>query len=94
MNRSGYCWHCGAALSADLYRREDRCPDCGRATHSCRNCRFYQPGKPNDCQEPVAERVNRKEDPNFCDYFEPNPRQPAQADSAEAMRQAAEDLFR
>ena len=93
---TGTCWSCGAALAAPDYGRESRCPACAKATHVCRNCRFYAPGRPNDCAEPVAERVLDKERPNFCGYFEPAKRdKPAAAQpSADDLRHAAEDLFK
>ncbi len=93
-NAKGTCWHCSAELTAVDYAREARCPACGRATHACRNCRFFTPGRPNDCQEPVAERVVDKERPNFCDYFEPVSRQAGAAPSVDAQRAAAEALFK
>jgi len=71
MNADGICWHCGGHLSATDYGREGECPQCRRQTHVCRNCRFYAPGRPNDCFEPVAEPVTDKQRANFCDYFEP-----------------------
>ncbi len=78
------------------YAREARCPACDAATHVCRNCRFFAPGRSNDCMEPVAERVIDKERPNFCDYFEPTDaaRADTAAPSAATLRQAAEDLFK
>lgn len=93
--QEGNCWHCGQRLSGADYARENRCPSCARATHSCRNCRFYAPGKPNECFEPLVERVVDKEGANFCDYFKAAKRDDTNAaPSAEALRQAAEDLFK
>ncbi|MEN8176750.1 MAG: hypothetical protein ABFS23_13375, partial [Pseudomonadota bacterium] len=75
--------------------RENRCPACGRATHVCRNCRFYSPGRSNDCAEPVAEYVADKERPNFCDYFQAVSREgTGPRPSADGLRDAAEDLFK
>ncbi len=92
----GSCWECGATLGAADYGRESRCPECGKATHACRNCRFYAPSRPNACAEPVAERVMEKERANFCGYFEPTTgRGPAaEASSAEDLRSAADALFK
>jgi hypothetical protein len=92
----GYCWHCAAPLAAADFTREGRCPRCERQTHVCRNCRFYRPGRHNDCQEPVADAVTDKTRANFCDYFSPNPGAPQvtdQASSPDALRAAAEALF-
>ena len=93
-NWSGSCWHCGHSLGEADYARESRCPGCGRASHSCRNCRFHAPGRSNDCLEPVADHVGDKERANFCDYFEPaKPGTGKQAASADDLRRAADDLF-
>lgn len=93
---SGTCWHCGQALSAADYGREDQCPQCRRDTHVCRNCRFYRPGISNDCQEPIADHVADKTRANFCDYFAPNPQAggDAAAASPDDLLAAAEALFK
>jgi predicted RNA-binding Zn-ribbon protein involved in translation (DUF1610 family) len=92
----GRCWHCGAELTDLDYAREATCPNCRKFTHSCRNCRWYARGRPNDCAEPVADPVADKERANFCGYFEAS--LPKDAGSAapdeDALRQAAEDLFK
>jgi predicted RNA-binding Zn-ribbon protein involved in translation (DUF1610 family) len=94
-NAEGTCWSCGHRLLAADYGREGRCPACAKATHACRNCRFYAPGRANDCLEPIAERVIDKERPNFCDLFEPAATAGnTAAPSAEDLRSAAEALFR
>lgn len=94
-NAEGTCWSCGHALTAVDFGREARCPSCGKGTHACRNCRFYAPGRANDCLEPIAERVVDKERPNFCDLFEPVQRDgPAAKPSADDLKAAAEALFR
>jgi hypothetical protein len=92
----GRCWHCGAELTDLDYAREGTCPGCRKSTHCCRNCRWYAPARPNACAEPVADPVTEKERANFCGYFEAS--FPADAGSAapdaDALRQAAEDLFK
>jgi hypothetical protein len=95
-NSTGSCWHCGQALSDNDYARESTCPHCSKYTHVCRNCRFYAPGRPNACLEPVAEAVMDKERANFCGYFEPVTAASANQDqpSAEELLKAAEDLFK
>ncbi|MCG6943497.1 MAG: hypothetical protein LJE69_19880 [Thiohalocapsa sp.] len=92
----GRCWHCGADLTDLDYGREATCPNCRKSTHCCRNCRWYARGRPNDCAEPVADAVADKERANFCGYFEASfPRDAgAAAPDADALRQAAEDLFK
>ena len=44
--------------------------------HCCKNCRFFDPGKNNQCSETQAEWVRDKLKANFCDYFEANKRVP------------------
>lgn len=92
----GKCWHCGADLQDLDYAREGSCPTCRKPTHVCRNCRWYAPGKPNQCAEPVAEPVVEKQRANFCGYFEPSLAAGANAapSSDESLRNAAEDLFK
>lgn len=93
-NASGVCWSCGAPLEAADYTREGSCPRCRKHTHVCRNCRFFLPGRANDCVEPVAEFVSDKQRANFCDYFEPSADCHQAAADGDALRQAADDLFR
>jgi hypothetical protein len=99
----GYCWHCARGLIKADYGREALCLGCGKATRVCRNCRFFAPGRPNACSEPMAERVADKQKANFCEFFDPNPNPSSSSSSpggnaaAEAqadLRQAAEALFR
>jgi len=92
----GRCWHCGQDLTDLDYAREATCPGCRKSTHCCRNCRWYERGRPNDCKEPVAEPVSDKERANFCGYFEAvfPTGAGAAAPNADALRDAAEDLFK
>ena len=96
IHQSGICWNCGARLAPEDYGREARCPTCDKSSHVCRNCRFFSPGRPNDCQEPLVERVLDKERANFCDYFEPTEEAATSSSqtSVEEMLKAAEDLFK
>jgi len=94
--KSGTCWNCGIPLGPLAYGRADACPGCGKQTHVCRNCRFYAPGRPNECQEPAVERVIDKDRANFCDWFEPSA-QPASGKAGAApddLLKSAEDLFK
>jgi len=93
-NMRGTCWQCGHALGERDYTRESICPGCSKPTHVCRNCRFYRPGAPADCTEPVADPVSDKTRANFCGYFEATSPSGDSTSDAEAARQAAEDLFK
>lgn len=92
----GSCWHCGRGLTAADYGRETNCPDCGKPTRACRNCRHYAPGRPNECIEPMVERVLEKERANFCELFEPtdSPVGGGPSSGAGDLILAAEDLFK
>ncbi len=92
----GHCWQCGGGLTALDYGRESECPGCHKPTHSCRNCRHYAPGRANECMEPQVERVIDKSRANFCEWFEPaqNPNPAGGAPDVDALRGAAEALFR
>jgi len=91
----GRCWNCGKVLSDYDLGREARCGDCNKPVHCCRNCQYYQPGRSNDCVEPIADFVTDKFSANFCDYFQPHDM--AYEDkqtSSDDLRNAAEDLFK
>jgi hypothetical protein len=92
----GKCWHCGNELSASDYGRENNCLKCSKQTRVCRNCRWYAPSRPNQCEEPMAEDVADKTKANFCSYFEATDQQrdTSKLSSADELRQAAEDLFK
>lgn len=68
------CWKCGASNEFPTLKigRSEACRECHASLHVCRQCRFYAPGRYNECHEPVAERVTDKTRANFCDYFVPN----------------------
>ena len=68
------CFKCGKQIDApQRVLTRDTCPNCDADLHCCRNCRFYDPGKHNECAETQAEWVRDKEASNYCDYFQPNP---------------------
>lgn len=89
----GVCWSCGQRLVAAEYTREGECPACRKQTHVCRNCRFHEPGRPNDCQEPIAEFVTDKARANFCDYFDPAADCYQPGAEPDQLKAAAENLF-
>ena len=92
----GKCWNCGIALGPQDYGRETNCVGCGKPTRVCRNCRWYAPGRSNECVEPMAERVLEKERANYCEFFEPTTETGGLdgGSSDEKLRKAAEDLFK
>lgn len=67
------CWKCHKAI-ADLPAKlsfRAVCPHCGIDLHTCTNCRYYAPGKPNDCAVPGTEFIRDREAANFCEEFKP-----------------------
>ena len=74
--------------------RQDICPGCRRDTRVCKNCDFFDPSVNNQCRENQAERVVDKEKSNFCDYFRPSNRKGGQGKSADALKAAADALFK
>jgi len=71
-----HCWKCGQTIDLPPARRvgnRDTCPTCDSDLHSCRNCRFYDTSKNNQCAETQAEWVRDKEMANYCDYFSAPP---------------------
>ncbi len=69
-----HCHRCGSPvqlLSQQKISRRDTCSHCDADLHCCRNCRFFDPGKHDQCAETQAEWVSEKERADFCDYFEP-----------------------
>ncbi len=73
--------------------RRDECPKCSADVRVCKNCQFYDPKVYNECRETSAEVVREKERATLCDYFQPGGQATAQ-DSREALRAAAEALFK
>ncbi len=65
------CHNCGAEWLEDFKPSYNTtCDNCGYDLHVCKNCRFYDPTRYNNCAEPMAERVSDAETKNFCTYFE------------------------
>ena len=95
--RLGACWNCGAELGKSDYARENTCLKCGKSTRVCRNCRFYAPGRPNECVEPMVERVLDKEKANYCELFapasEPGSHGNQAAQSQDELLEEAKKLF-
>ncbi|MCP3671998.1 MAG: hypothetical protein GY814_16510 [Gammaproteobacteria bacterium] len=92
----GKCCSCGSDLKSSDYGRETNCLGCGRPTRVCLNCKWYNPSKPNACEEPVAEPVVEKQRSNFCNYFEPGTgtNGGSEPTAANDHLAAAEELFK
>jgi hypothetical protein len=90
----GICWSCNHEIPANQYHRLDHCDSCGRDTHACRNCEFHDRAFNNECRESQADRVVDKEKSNFCDFFKPSDRKGSSAAKKDALKAAAEALFK
>ena len=91
------CHKCGAATPVppgQKVLRRDTCSRCGADLHCCYNCRFYDPGKHNQCAETQAEYVQYKDEANFCEYFEPGRWSAAAGSAADEARRRLDSLFR
>jgi len=75
------CWKCKKSLGETPAKIgfKATCPYCDIDLHCCKNCRYFSPGKPNDCMVPGTEYVRDREAANFCEEFkvkissDPNP---------------------
>ena len=81
------CQNCGREIKViGKVVRGDECAHCKAEMHCCKNCRFFDPGKNNQCSETQAEYVRDKVRDNFCEFFEPNRNVPLNERSAEVAR--------
>lgn len=89
------CFECGTELIFPyMPGRRDECSKCRADVHVCRNCRNYDSSAYNECREPQADMVKEKDRANFCDYFTPGDGNGPSANKADALRAAAEALFK
>ena len=65
---SAFCWKCHHLADGPITFKAV-CEACGSYLHACAGCRFYQIGKPNDCQMPGTEPVRDREHFNYCEEF-------------------------
>ena len=63
------CWRCFFPIEIKKLSFREQCPKCGVDLHVCLACRFYFPGKPNDCAVPGTDWVRERDRMNLCDEF-------------------------
>ncbi len=65
------CWKCAKIVSDITVKIGFRavCQHCGVDLHVCKNCRYYSPGKPNDCAVPGTDYIRDREASNLCEEF-------------------------
>jgi len=62
------CAQCGTVLQG--IPSDGKCPKCGFALHSCKQCMYFDPGSRFECMQPVNVRVGKKDERNECATFE------------------------
>ena len=65
------CFKCKKNIDLKKIPFRATCDECGSDLHVCKNCKYYFPGKPNDCSHPSTESVIDRERFNFCEEFRP-----------------------
>jgi hypothetical protein len=66
------CAECSAnAQFMDELKPTDTCRGCNADLRTCRNCKFFDPGAPNECMQPVPRRIDGKNVRNECPLFKP-----------------------
>ena len=66
------CAQCGtvlAGMTAEI-SVDEKCPKCGFALHSCKQCTYFDPGSRFECMQPVLVRVAKKDERNDCPSYE------------------------
>jgi hypothetical protein len=68
-----FCWKCKKKIELPEGKIGFRavCENCGSDLHACKNCKYFSPGKPNDCTYPDTLYVSDREGNNFCEEFSP-----------------------
>jgi hypothetical protein len=62
------CAECGTVLQG--MTADEKCPKCGFALHSCKQCMYFDPGSRFECMQPVTARVEKKDAKNDCTFYE------------------------
>ncbi len=64
------CSNCSTIIEAiGNIAFNEQCKKCGTDLHSCKNCRYFDPGSRFECQKPIEMRVAKKFDGNMCLQF-------------------------
>ena len=98
------CSNCSAIVETmgGTVQFTDQCKKCGTDLHSCKNCRYFDPGARFECQKPIETRVVKKADRNMCMQFavkvSVEKQQPKEAEGKKETissgRKAFENLFK
>ncbi|MBI4854213.1 MAG: hypothetical protein HY819_20640 [Acidobacteria bacterium] len=64
------CSNCSTIVDTTLsIGFNEQCKKCGNYLHSCKNCRYFDPGARFECQKPIEMRVAKKSEGNMCLQF-------------------------
>jgi len=90
------CFNCGDILEYEsIPGRSEECESCDADVRCCLNCKYYDRSAPNQCREPTAEFVSKKDQSNFCGQFTFRDRQgPSKSSDVEDARAKLEALFK
>ncbi len=92
------CSRCGEkVLDLQEVALDATCASCGSDLHSCTNCTYFDSSAPNECRQPIEERIAIKSKRNTCDLFAPKTVQEFESDSSGVApsdaKAAFDDLF-
>src|SRR5579883_1034900 len=62
------CAECGTVLQ-DLGGMAAKCPKCGFALHSCKQCTHFDPSSRFECRQPIPARISPKDTANTCTSY-------------------------
>jgi hypothetical protein len=91
------CAQCGTLLAG--MPAGEKCPKCGFALHSCKQCTYFDPGSRFECMQPVAVRIAKKDERNECPSYEMRVTREKETSTPAALRPndaraAFENLFK
>jgi len=95
------CAECGSMVQfMDELKLTETCKHCNADLHTCRNCKFFDPGAPNQCMRPVPARIESKNTRNMCTLFSPKVivekavEEKQESSTSDNARKAFDDLFK
>lgn len=83
------CWQCYTELPDPEFGKltfRAECDKCGAALHCCRNCKYYHPGMPNECEVPGTDFIADRTKANLCEEFK------LRTGEAEASKPTVQDI--
>lgn len=63
------CSRCGQTEIVAEVVVESTCSQCGEDLYTCTNCAHFDTSAPNECREPIPQRVPKKSKRNDCVFF-------------------------